>query len=172
MAQGFLAVVSGKLKVLFGIASSAGAGDAGKYIVTDAGGKLDSSFLPSGIGANQVPVVASEALAAGDFVNLYANAGALNARKADNSNSREAWGYVDAAVTSGATATVKRLGTTNASRTGLTAGSEYWLGTAGGVISTPLDATDTGNAGKMIQYLGVAKSTTELVTAEFQPVLL
>jgi hypothetical protein len=172
MAQGFIAVVSGKLKVLFGIASSAGAGDAGKYIVTDAGGKLDPSFLPSGIGANQVVATASEALTAGDFVNLYLNAGALNVRKADNSNSREAWGYVEAAVSSSASATVKRLGTTNASRTGLTIGSEYWLGTAGGVISTPLDANDTGNAGKMVQYLGIAKSATELVTAEFQPVLL
>lgn len=170
--QGFVAVVAGKLKVLFGVVTSAGAGDAGKYIQTDAGGKIDNSLLPSGIGVNQVVVPSSENLAAGDFINLYSNATVLTARKADNSNARAAWGYVEAAVTSPANATVKRLNTTNASRTGLTASSEYWLGTAGSVISTPLDATDTANAGKVIQYLGIAKSTTELVTKEGDEVYL
>lgn len=169
-AQGFIAVVSGKLKQVFGIQSSAGAGDAGKIIATDATGKLDSSFLPSGIGANTVVVPTSENLAAGDFVNLYSNAGTLTGRKADNSNNRPAYGYVTASVTSPANATVQRLNTVNASRTGLTAGSEYWLGTAGGVINTPLDpVTDTG---KTMQYLGWAKSTTELVTIEGDPVAL
>lgn len=172
MAQGFLALVNGKIKTLFGIATSAGAGDAGKYIQTDAGGKLDSSFLPSGIGANQVAAVTSESLAAGDFVNLYSNAGVLTARKADNSNARPAWGYVEAAVTSPASATVKRLNTVNASRTGLTPGADCWLGTAGGVITTALDANDVANAGKVVQYLGIAKSTTEIVTQEVSEVYL
>lgn len=172
MAQGFLAVVGGKIKTLFGIASSSGAGDADKYIVTDSTGKLDPSFMPSGIGANQIVVPTSENLAVGDFVNIYDAAGVLTARKADNSNSREAWGYVEAAVTSPANATVKRLNTINASRSGLTAGAEYWLGTAGGVTNTALDANDVANAGKVIQYLGRAKSTTELATVEFVPVYL
>ena len=35
---------------------------------------------------------------------------------------------------------------------------------AGGVVATPLDETDAGNVNKISQYLGVAKSTTELVT--------
>lgn len=170
MAQGFLAVVGGKIKQIFAIATSAGAGDAGKVIATDASGKLDSSFLPAGIGANTVVVPTSENLSAGDFVNIYSATGTLTGRKADNSNNREAWGYVETSVTSPANATVKRLNTVNASRTGLTAGTEYWLGTAGGVISTPLDpVTDTG---KTLQYLGIAKSTTELVTVEISPVLL
>lgn len=169
-AQGFIAVVSGKLKQVFAIVTSAGAADSGKIPALDATGKLDSSFLPTGIGANTVSAVASEALSAGDFVNLYNNAGALNARKADNSNGRPAHGYVTAAVSSSATATVQRLNTVNASRTGLTAGTEYWLGTAGSVISTPLDpVTDVG---KVMQYLGIAKSTTELVTVEGDPVTL
>lgn len=172
MAQGFVAVVSGKLKVLFGITTSAGAGDAGKYIQTDASGKIDNSLLPSGVGVNQVVVPTSENLAAGDFVQIYNVTGTLTGRKADNSNGRAAWGYVEAAVTSPANATVKRLNTTNASRTGLTGGSEYWLGTAGGVISTPLDANDVANVGKVIQYLGIAKSATELVTKEGDEVYL
>lgn len=169
-AQGFIAVVSGKLKQVFAILTSAGAADSGKIPALDATGKLDSSFLPTGIGANTVVVPTSENLSAGDFVNLYDASGTLTARKADNSNNRDAWGYVTASVTSPANATVQRLNTVNASRTGLTAGAEYWLGTAGGVINTPLDpVTDVG---KTLQYLGRAKSTTELVTEEFQPILL
>lgn len=172
MAQGFLAVVGGKIKQVLAIVTSAGAGDAGKIPALDASGKLDTSFLPSGIGANQIVVPSSENLSAGDFVNLYDNTGVLTARKADNSNAREAWGYVETAVTSPANATVKRLNTVNGNRSGLTAGAEYWLGTAGGVITTPLDATDVANAGKVVQYLGRANSATELATVEFSPVYL
>lgn len=171
-AQGFLAIVAGKVKQVFGIQSSAGAGDAGKLIAADSGGKLDSSFLPSGVGANQVVAPTSENLSAGDFVNLFDDSGTLTARLADNSNGREAWGFVEAAVTSPANATVKRLNSVNSNRTGLTEGADYWLGTAGGVISTALDATDSGNANKTSQYLGKARSTTELVTVEQVPVTL
>lgn len=168
----YLARIAGRIKQVAAIAVSAGAGDAGKIIATDSGGKIDASFLPSGIGANQAVVPSSENLSAGDFVNLYDNSGTLTARKADNSNGREAWGYVEAAVTSPANATVKRLNTVNGSRTGLTPGAAYWLGTAGGVITAALDATDVANANKVCQYLGRAKSATELVTVEEAPVVL
>lgn len=170
--QGFLARVAGRTKQLFGLQSSAGAADAGKIIATDATGKLDASFLPAGIGANTVSAPASEAFTAGAFVNLFDNNGALGARLADNSNGRPAHGYVNSAVVSGAAATINRLNTVNANRSGLTAGKEYWLGTAGGVIAAALDPTDVANAGKVDQYLGVAKSATELVTTEFEAVYL
>lgn len=170
MAQGFLAVVSGKIKQVFAIVTSTGASDSGKIPALDSTGKLDSSFLPTGIGQNTVVGTASEALSAGDFVNLYNNSGAMGVRKADNSNNREAWGYVNASVASGGSATVYRLNTVNASRTGLTAGTEYWLGVAGGVISTPLDPV--ADTGKTSQYLGIAKSTTELATTEYQAIQL
>lgn len=172
MAQSFIARVGGKLKQIAAIVTSAGATDAGKIIATDASGKLDASFLPAGIGANQVVAPASEALSAGNFVNLHDDSGTLKARKADNSNNRPAHGYVEAAVTISSDATVKRLNTVNASLSGLTPGAEQWLGTAGGLIATPLDATDGANAGKACQYLGIAKSATELVTVEEAPVLL
>jgi len=170
MAQGFIAVVSGKLKQVFGITASAGAGDAGKIPALDAGGKLDISFLPTGIGANTVPATASEALSAGDFVNLFNNTGSLGVRKADNSNGRVAHGYVKAAVASAAAATVYRLNTTNDAKTGMTGGDEHWLGTGGATITTPLDPVT--DAGKVMQYLGIAKSATELVTVEEAPVTL
>jgi hypothetical protein len=170
--QGFLARVAGKTKQLFGIQSSTGAPDAGKIPALDATGKLDPSLLPTGIGANTVSAVASEALTAGAFVNLFQNAGAMGVRLADNSNGRPAHGYVNSAFASGATVTVNRLNTVNANRSGLTIGAEYWLGTAGGVITAPLDANDPANVNKADQYLGIAKSATELVTTEFQAVYL
>lgn len=169
-AQGFIARVNGRFKQVFAILASAGAADANKIPALDAGGKLDLSFLPSGIGANNVVALASEAIAAGKFVNLYDNAGVLGMRLADNSNNREAWGYTTAAVASGASGTAFRLNTVNANLSGLTPGGEYWLGIAGGVIAAPLDpATATG---KTDQYLGRAKSATELVTSEVDTVLL
>lgn len=169
-AQGFIARVNGKLKQVFAILVSAGAADAGKIPGLDGAGKLDASFMPAGLGANQVILPTTENLASGDFVNLYDNAGVLSMRKADNSNNREAWGYVNAATVSPTAATALRLGTTNANRSALTPGATYWLGTAGGVISAPLDPAT--QVGKTCQILGVAKSATELVTAELDPVLL
>ncbi len=105
-------------------------------------------------------------------MNFHANAGALNMRLADNSNGRQANGYVKDAVSFGASGTAYPLDTTNAALTGLTPGATYWLGTAGGVISAPLDGTDTANAGKVCQELGTAKSATELVTDDLGYVIL
>lgn len=172
MAQSFYERVNGVWKRVFAIVSSAGAADAGKIIGADANGLLDPSFLPPGIGANQAVAPAFEALSAGEYINLFNDAGTLKARKADNSNGRPAHGYVGAAVAVAATATVKRLNTVNSHQSGLSAGDAYWLGTAGGVISAPLDATDLANSGKVCQYLGIAKSATELVTVEEAPVYL
>lgn len=170
--QGFLARVSSKTKQLFGLAVSAGAADAGKLVATDSAGKLDMSLMPVGIGANTIIAPASEAIGAGKFVNFHANGGAMSVRLADNSNGRQADGYVKDAVASAANATVYPLDSTNAALTGLTPGGRYWLGTAGGVINTPLDAADAANAGRICQELGTAKSATELVTDDLGYVTL
>ena len=170
--QGFLARVAGRTKQIFGIQTSAGVGDAGKLVATNSVGVIDVTMLPAGVGQNIVVTPTTEALAVGAFVNLFATAGSpnvWNARNADNSSNREAWGYVIAAVTSGASATVYRLGTTNANMSGLTIGGDYWLGTVGSVIAAALDPTVTG---KTDQYIGRAKSATELVTEQFEAILL
>lgn len=164
MAQGFLARVAGKTKQLLAVIVSAGAGDAGKIVGLGSDGRLDASVMPVGIGADTTQAVASEALGAGKFVQYHSNAGVFSARLADNSNGRQAEGFVLAAVASAAAATVYPLDGTNAQQTGLAIGSRYWLGTAGGVTDTPLVETDVANANKISQYLGVAKSATELVT--------
>lgn len=164
MTQGFLARVAGKTKQIFAIATSSGAADAGKIPALDSAGRLDNSMMPAGIGANTNQATASEAIGAGKFVNFWDNGGTFSMRLADNSNGRQADGYVTAAVSSAAVGTAYPLDGTNSSLTGLTVGARYHLATAGGVTETPLDETDAGNANKVSQYLGVAKSTTELVT--------
>lgn len=164
MPQGFLARVAGKTKQIFAILTSAGAGDSGKIPALDAAGRLDNSFMPLGIGAATDEAIASEALGAGKFVNFFSNAGVFSARLADNSNGRQAHGFVNTAYAASATATVYPIDGANANLTGLTIGTEYWLGTAGGVTATALDPTDVANVNKVCQYLGVAKSATELVT--------
>lgn len=168
--QGFLDLVGGKLKRVRAIVTSAGSGDAGKIPALGSDGKLDASVMPAGVGANVVVAVASEAIGAGKFVQLFADAGVLKMRLADNSNGREAWGYVRTAVEADASGSAYRLNTANAALSGLTPGSDYWLGTAGGVIDTPLDPETA--TGKLSQYLGKAGSATELITAEYAPVTL
>lgn len=162
----FLVRDNGQTKQKAGTQTSAGAGNAGDIVALDATGRLDPSLMPVGFGADTITAPASEALVAGDFVNLHANAGALNVRKADNSNGRPADGFVVAAVSATATATVYPLDSANTARSGLTPGTRYWLGTAGGVTATPLDAVAELGSGKVDQYLGIARTATELITTD------
>lgn len=170
-AKKYLARVSGVTKQESAIDESAGAADAGKLIAAGPDGKMDESFLPTGIGADTVSVVASEALGAGDFVNRHIDGGVMKARKADNSNGREAVGFVKVAVSISETATIYPLDSVNAEKTGLTVGA-CWLGTAGGVINTPLDASDPSNAGKVCQRIGDVLSATEIATDDYGYVIL
>ena len=160
MAEKFIEwdATNGRYKQNEGLVTSAGAGDAGKIPALDAAGKLDVSLLPSGIGAATVTVVSSENLAAGDLVNLYNNTGTINARLADANNNRRAHGYVLAAVTSPANATVY-YGDVNNQKSGLTVGAEYFLSETPGAVVTPAPTT----AGSIVQRIGVAQSATELV---------
>lgn len=172
MAQGFLARVAGRFEQIFATVVSAGAANAGDIVGLGATGRLDMSVMPEGIGANTTQAVASETLGAGKFVNYHNDGGVFSARLADNSNGRQADGFVLEEFTAASVATIYPLDGTNAALSGLTVGSRYWLGTAGGVTATPLDETDAGNASKISQYLGVAKSATELVTDDSDPVVL
>lgn len=153
----FLTLTNGVQQLVAGITASAGAGDASKLIATDGTGKLDSTFLPVGVGADTVSVEASENLAAGDFVNIHDSTGA-KVRKADASNTRPAHGFVLASVTSGASATVYLSGR-NTALSGLTIGARYYLSaaTAGAAVATAPSAS-----GNISQYLGTADSGTSI----------
>ena len=147
---------------------SAGAGNAGNVVALDATGKLDNSVMPSGIGAKTSIAPASEALTAGNYVNLWNDAGTLKVRKADATTSgKYADGFVLAAVTQGNNATVYLEGT-NTQLSGLTAGSQYYLATtAGGGTATAPSAS-----GNVVQRLGKAFSATEIGFEPSQPIVL
>lgn len=157
----------GTITEIAALATSAGAGSANAIPALDGSGRLDNSFMPSGIGADTQAITASEALAAGDFVNVWNSTGA-KVRKADASVAgKEAHGYVLAAVSSSATATVF-FDDLNNQVTGMTPGVVYLSAT------TPGQATGTApsGSGQVVQRIGVAVSATAIHAAFVQPIAL
>lgn len=149
------------------IQSSAGAADAGKIIALDPAGKLDNSFMPTGIGADTASITASENLTAGDYVNIYNLAGVAQVRKADATTSgKEAHGFVLSSVSSAAAATVYFEGS-NTAVTGQTPGVVYLSTTAGVGSATPPSA-----AGNVVQRVGFAVSTTAMNFQSNIPIVL
>ena len=169
MANKYLKQVAGVLTEQAATVTSAGAGNAGEIPALDSTGKLDTSVMPVGFAAETDQFTASENLSAGDFVNLFASSGA-KCRKADASSAgKPADGFVLAAVTSGAVATVYRISQLNSQRSGMTPGAAQFLSasTPGGVTETAPSA-----AGQVVQFLGTARSATELVFARTMPITL
>lgn len=147
-------------------ASSAGIGDSGKIVALDGTGKIDSTMMPTGIGADTALIAASEALAAGDFVNIYNSTGA-KCRKADASTAgKEAHGFVLASVESAANATVYFEGT-NTQVTGQTPGPVFLSATPGLATSTAPNAS-----GNVVQRIGFAIGTTAINFQSQVPIVL
>lgn len=146
--------------------SSAGAGDAGKIPALDAAGRLDNSMMPTGIGADTAAITASEALSAGDWVNVWNSTGA-KVRKADATTAgKEAHGFVLASVSSSGTATVYFEGT-NTSVTGQTPGVIFLGTTAGAGTSTA-----PSGSGNVVQRIGFAVSATAVNFQSQTPIVL
>ncbi len=165
-AKKYIAMVSGVLTELAALVTSAGAGDDGKIVALDSSGRIDNSMMPVGIGADTAAITASEALAAGDLVNIWNSSGA-KARKADATTAgKEAHGFVLSAVSSSATATVYFEGT-DTGVTGLTPGVQY-LSTTAGIAS----ATAPSGSGNVVQRVGFATSATALNFQSQPPVTL
>lgn len=157
MADKYLRLNNGVPTQTEATTSSAGAGDAGKIVALDAGGKLDNTMMPTGIGADVAVIASSENLAAGDLVNIWNDGGTAKVRKADASAAgKEAHGFVLDAVTSPANATVYFEGT-NDQVTGLTPGPQYLSTTAGIATATPPSTT-----GQVVQRVGVATAATSI----------
>lgn len=137
--------------------TSAGAGDAGKGVALNSSGKIDDTMLPT-VETQVVP--ASENLAAGDYVNLWDDSSTLKARKADASGgvAKKADGYVKAAVTAPASATVYKGGE-NDQDSGLTLGLTHYLSATPGAAT----ATAPTTTGHIVQVLGKAVSATEMM---------
>lgn len=148
--------------------TTGGAPSANKIPELDSNGRLTSNMMPTGIGADTASIQASEALSAGDFVNVHNVTGSARIRKADGTASgKEAHGFVLAAVASGATGTVYFEGL-NDQVTGQTPGVAYLSGATAGLAVT----TAPTGAGKVVQRLGVAISATAINVELEQPVLL
>lgn len=165
MADKYIEISSGNLKEKEPVIASTGAGDSGKVIALDASGKLDDTFMPTGIGADIKLIECTENLSAGNFVNVY-NATGTKCRKADATTAgKECDGFVISAVTSGQNATVYFEGINN-QLTGLTEGAVYFLGTTAGAGVT----TAPSASGNIVQKVGKAISATEISFEPSQPI--
>jgi hypothetical protein len=167
MAYKYLYNNAGTLTEREALVSSAGAADAGKIPALDAAGRFDASMMPVGIGADTASILASENIAAGDYVNVWNDAGAFKIRKADaTTNGKRAHGFVLAAVAAGASGTVYFEGT-NTQVSGQTPGEVFLATTAGtGAASAP---TASGN---VVQRIGVAVGATAVSFEAGQPIVL
>lgn len=168
MADKYIRQNAGILTETEAATNSAGAGDAGKIVALDGTGRLDSTLMPVGIGADTSSIEASEALNAGDFVNIWDDAGVGKVRKADASTTgKEANGFVLDAVASGNAATVYWEGI-NTQVSGLTPGTAYLSS------STPGAATNTppSTSGAIIQRLGKAIDAATIAFEASQPIAL
>ena len=146
--------------------TSAGAGDTGKIVALDSSGKIDTTMMPTGVVADTYIIVASEALSAGDLVNVWNSTGA-KARKADATIAgKEAHGFVLAAVSSAGNATVYFEGN-NTQVTGLTPGVQFLSTTAGLTSSSAPSAS-----GNVVQRVGFATSPTSMNFQSQPPITL
>jgi len=138
-----------------------------KIPALDGSGKLNLNMMPSGVGPDIDTITTSEALAAGDFVNLHISTG-IKVRKADaTAAGKEAHGFVVSSFGSAASADVYFTGI-NTACTGLTAGNPLFLGTSPG-LPTPTCPSSSGN---VAQSIGVALSATEVAFQPKAPVTL
>ncbi len=147
--------------------ASAGAASAGKGVALGANGLLSETLFPPKYAPDVRSMPASEAIAAGAFVNIYNVSGTATIRNADaNSSAKRAHGYVTAAIASGASGEVM-FDDNNASVTGQTPGDVFLSTTTPGATQP---AAPSG-AGKIVQKLGVATSATT-IHVNIQPITI
>jgi hypothetical protein len=154
-AKKFLRLIAGRITEVLGVQSSAGAANAGDIPALDDTGRLSQSMMPVGVVPETAQITASEALADGDFVNVWNDNGVAKVRKSDATVAgKECDGFVLAAFSSGVDATVFFEGT-NTHVSGQTPGSVFLQTTAG-----QGGATVPSTSGNVVQRLGTAVSTT------------
>lgn len=168
MADKYIRQNAGDLEEVEGTVTSTGVSEAGDIPALDSNGKLDTSLLPTGVGAEVKVLASDENLTAGDYVNIFNDTGTEKVRLADASNGRHAHGFVKDNVTSPANATVYLEGI-NDDLSGLTPGAQQFLS-----ADTPGAGVETADAtsGEYIQKIGVALSATEVSFEGQQPILL
>lgn len=156
---------TGLMEEVEALAVSTGVSDASKPIKTDSNGLIDLSLMPVGVGPDTEDLTASENLSAGEFVNVFDDAGVPKLRKADRTNNRPAHGFVIQNFTSGQLAKMYKDSENNA-LTGLTIGSTYFLGAAGVATLTPPAA----GSNHIRQVLGKAMKADNLDVEIGEPI--
>jgi hypothetical protein len=139
-------------------ATTGGAGDENKIPALDANGRLAVGMMPSGLGPETQTLAASEALAAGDFINVWDDTGTLKMRKADASADKPAHGFVLAVVENGANGLAHFDGINNQCA-GLSGGPIMYLSAAAPGTAT---ATPPSASTNYVQRLGTRLSATEI----------
>lgn len=163
MPDKLLQVVAGRPTEVEAKNSSAGVADAGRVVALDGAGLINVNMMPTGVAPDTAALPTSEALAAGDYVNIFDDVGVAKVRKADASTAnaaKRAHGFVTTAFALAATATIYFEGR-NTALTGLVAGTTYVLShTVPGGVTALASATTT--AGHSLQVLGEAYGTTAM----------
>ena len=169
MADKFLIQSGGRLKEHAATAASTGVAEAGDIVALDSTGKLDDSLFPAGMGAEIKVLPASGALAAGDFVNVFDDAGTLKVRKAvADVVGKEAHGFVLDPVVDTADASVYCEGINN-ELSALTGGPMMYLSAATAGQATGTAPSATGN---IVQCIGFRLSATEITFEPHTPIEL
>lgn len=148
--------VDGTQQEYLGADASNGAPDAGEFVKLNAAGKLDETMMPDGVGADQLSMVASEAVTAGDY--LYITASGEVAKADASIIAKKAVCFATESVAAMSPVKVK-FDDTNTFVAGLTPGVVYFLSDA-----TAGDVTDTAptTAGSIVQQVGVALNATTI----------
>ncbi|RRR75278.1 MAG: hypothetical protein EI684_05085 [Candidatus Viridilinea halotolerans] len=162
--------IIGEMERREAIATSAGATDGNKILRTRAlDGKIDESFLPASGGVSAETVIASESLAAGDWIHFHVVSGQRRIRRANAAdNTKPAQGYVTTACNSGEGAQVFTSGINGSvATTGFVAGDvgvSVFLSatTSGGCSKTPPSTT-----GNVVQRLGFVAEVGGSVRVQF-----
>lgn len=116
--------------------------------------------LPYAVSAPSATIQASEAISAGNIVNLYTSGGAARIRKANATDiSKPANAFAPAAISSGASGAIYFVGQIITGLTSLTPGTVYYLDTTGGALT----ATPPSSVGNGVQQVGIALSATTLL---------
>jgi hypothetical protein len=163
----FLKITGGLITDANANNSSAGAADAGKLVKLDAGGKLDTTLMPTGVGSESRTMTTTEAVSAGALVNIWNSTGP-KIRNADNSAAgKPANGFVIGAIGNGSSGTVYPEEAPITGLSGIVPGTVYFLGVAGAFTTTAPTAS-----GAVVQEIGVGISTTEILFRPRQAITL
>jgi hypothetical protein len=166
--QKFMTLENGSQKLIdAGVVTSAGESDTGKVPVLDNSGRLDTTMMPVGIGADTRVVSTSESLSAGSLVNIWNNFGTPAVRKADATVAgKEAHGFVMSSFTHPTTATVYFEGNNTAILGGIP--GIAFLSTTPGTIT----ANAPNMQGNIVQKVGIVTGPTSLNVEFGEPVEL